>query len=164
MEAEGQTPSSPASIDHSPKKGEHSDDADLESALPGDSLLRAPGTTTTNGMLPTPVKTPKKKAVGDFSTTSRSLFPSSSASSRSTKGGKSSGFSLESFGDEPSSRQSIEIYTDFRDRIPKVHEGNPFYKKSGAARSRNGCKAEGTSRDKEVNEALKRDDGMFYVL
>ena len=116
-----------------------------------------------NGMLPTPAKTPKKKTIaGDMSTTSRTLFPSSLTPGRGKKG-KPSGMSVESYGDEPGAGDSkIEIYTDFRDRIPEAHEGNPFYRKPGSpTRAR---EAEETNRDPDVRKVLERDDGMLYVL
>lgn len=129
----------------------------------------------TDGMLPTPAKTPKKKAVDDAGSTARSLFPSSSMTSRGKKSKKPTAYSLESFEDNPSQNQAtIEIYTDSRDRIPEVDEGegNPFNTKHKAAirsgkatsRSSRSRKAGEVSRDDEVDKALHRDDGMFYVL
>lgn len=128
----------------------------------------------TEGMLPTPAKTPKKKAVGDAGSTARSLFPYSSTG-RGKKSKKPTAFSLESFENDPGQNQSnIEIYTDSRDRIPELDESeeNPFYSKpsgpsaSGrtSARTSRARKAEDSKRDDEIDKALHRDDGMFYVL
>lgn len=141
-------------------------------------------TTRTNGMLPTPAKTPKKKAVGDMGTTARSLFPPSFMSGRPKKGKKHTDFSLDSFNDDAAPNETkIEIYTDCRDRIPEVDEseGNPFYKpkevqavqtpvnpaprvsrKPKAAESKD--KGRKHKRDQEVEDAVNRDDGMVYVL
>lgn len=155
-----------------------SDPFDSESTHLKQPFLHEFRTTITNGMLPTPAKTPRKKAVGDVSAASRTLFPSSSTPGRGKKGKKPSAFSLDCFGDEPSgSRTRIEIYTDSRDRIPEVHEheGNPFYKKpdekTAATVTRNSAvrpsrrrMVEEVKRDKEVEEAFERDDGMVYVL
>ena len=137
-------------------------------------------TTRTNGMLPTPAKTPKKKAVADMGTTARSLFPPMSGRPRKSK--KHTGFSLDSFTDDPTQgRAQIQIYTDCRDRIPEVDESeeNPFYrpktetaqipknsatrapKKPGAIESK---QEKQLKRDREINDAVKRDDGMVYVL
>ncbi|KAL1971198.1 hypothetical protein VTN77DRAFT_150 [Rasamsonia byssochlamydoides] len=132
-------------------------------------------TTSTAGMLPTPAKTPRKKAVEDPSTTARALFPSASMSSRAKKGKKYSGFSLESFHEDPSeNHEKIEIFTDSRDRIPKLDESeeNPFYKKpedkrvsmNSSSRILRRRKVEEVKRSEEVEEALKREDGMLYVF
>lgn len=137
-------------------------------------------TTRTNGMLPTPAKTPKKKAVADMGPTARTLFP---PSSRPKKSRKHTGFSLDSFNDDPAQNQTqIQIYTDSRDRIPEVDqsEENLFYKpketktaptpanpppvpskRSKAVESK---QVKELKRDKEVDDAVKREDGMFYVF
>jgi hypothetical protein len=73
--------------------------------------------------LPTPAKTPSKRTIpGDFSSTSRTLFPSTGKMSAR----KPSPFSLDSF--ETSSSNQIQIFTDSRDRIPAPGPatGNPF--------------------------------------
>ncbi|KAL2003021.1 hypothetical protein VTN02DRAFT_5256 [Thermoascus thermophilus] len=156
---------------------DHTADVDAtnteEHTLLKHSSLRAPRTMTTAGMLPTPAKTPRKKAVGDVGSTARTLFPT--APSRPKKGKKYTAFSLESFEEDPSENHGkIEIFTDSRDRIPELDEseGNPFYKKPSAAESSEHAtsrtskrrKADGIKRDKEVDEAIKRDDGMFYIF
>ncbi|KAH3196965.1 hypothetical protein KXX02_003704 [Aspergillus fumigatus] len=68
----------------------------------------------------------------------------------------------------------IEIYTDSRDRIPEIDEseGNPFYKKHNnqestshvSARASRRSRREEMKRDQEVDEAVKRKDGMVYVF
>lgn len=131
-------------------------------------------------MLPTPAKTPKKKAVGDMDTTARALFPP--ASGRPKKNKKHTGFSLDSFNDDSTPGQtSIQIYTDCRDRIPEVDESeeNLFYKpkaeavqtpKNPTTRAPRKPKAgeskqeKRLKRDREIDDAVKRDDGMVYVL
>ncbi|KAK5673676.1 hypothetical protein LTS12_029805, partial [Elasticomyces elasticus] len=130
-------------------------------------------------MLPTPAKTPKKKAVGDMDTTARALFPP--ASGRPKKN-KHTGFSLDSFNDDSTPGQtSIQIYTDCRDRIPEVDESeeNLFYKpkaeavqtpKNTTTRAPRKPKAgeskqeKRLKRDREIDDAVKRDDGMVYVF
>lgn len=165
------------SLDNTCDVSDH-DDSDLaesDPALSQQPPSQAFRSTLTNGMLPTPAKTPRKKAVGDVSNATRTLFPSSSTSGRNKKGRKATGFSLTDLSDDMSgSRQSkIEIYTDSRDRIPELHEskGNLFYKKPSntetARKSESRSARKGKTnekRDEEVGEALKRDDGMFYVL
>ncbi|KAA8646146.1 hypothetical protein EYZ11_001555 [Aspergillus tanneri] len=126
--------------------------------------------TIMDGMLPTPAKTPRKKAVGDAGSTARTLFPPppTSGSARGKKGKKPTPFSLDSFSEDNAQGGSqIQIYTDSRDRIPEVDESeaNPFYKKPMAS---NPCprtlRRRYGGRDKEVDEAIKRDDGMVYVF
>ena len=126
----------------------------------------------TDGMLPTP-ETPRKKNVSDVGSTARTLFSSNNVSGRSRKSKKYTGFSLDSFDDNLSGNQTkIEIYTDSRDRIPELDtsDTNPFYHKSSdgapqpekrASRKRNVAEKK---RDDEVDEAIKRDDGIMYVL
>nr|UBX54541.1 hypothetical protein [Aspergillus sp.] len=125
--------------------------------------------TMTSGMLPTPAKTPRKKAVGDVSSTARALFPPQSGSGSARKKKRYTGFSLDSFNDgEAQSTSAIQIYTDSRDRIPEVSksEENPFYKQTEPITSTRTSKrrVENANRDKEVNEAIKREDGMVYVF
>ncbi|KAK2765642.1 hypothetical protein FQN54_008497 [Arachnomyces sp. PD_36] len=139
--------------------------------------------------LPTPVKTPRKKMVPDSSMASRVLFPNNPATESGNaqtqkpvkKGKKYSAFSLESFNENGATENqgSLQIFTDSRDRIPEVHQGedNPFYQKPAvAAPEKNNTTARTTKRrkvdangdtprDKEVDEAVHhRDDGMFYVF
>ncbi|KAJ5155510.1 hypothetical protein N7492_008313 [Penicillium capsulatum] len=74
--------------------------------------------------LPTPAKTPSKKKVSpDLSSTSRALFPSGTMSQK-----KPAPFSLESFDESVPGDKAIEIFTDSRDRVPKVStsDANPF--------------------------------------
>ncbi|EAW09604.1 uncharacterized protein ACLA_038140 [Aspergillus clavatus NRRL 1] len=132
--------------------------------------LKAYRPTMTDGMLPTPAKTPRKKAIGDVAGTARTLFPTT----RPKKTKKHTGYSLDSFIDHAAQQSSqIEIYTDSRDRIPEVDEseGNPFYKNSEpevpsqmTARASRRSKREEMKRDQEVDEAINREDGMFYVF
>ncbi|KAJ9352721.1 hypothetical protein C8Q69DRAFT_19913 [Paecilomyces variotii] len=137
--------------------------------------FEASRTTMTNGMLPTPMKTPRKKAVEDVSSAARTLFPTASTSARPKKSKKYSGFSLESFEEESTETHGkIEIFTDSRDRIPQLDESeeNPFYKKpaapaiteTAAPRTSSRRKANGSKRDKEVDNAIDRKDGMTYVF
>ena len=94
------------------------------------------------------------------------------------KGKKYNEFSLDSFTEEADGGEdsNIAIYTDSRDRLPELDksEDNPFYvKKSDNATS--GGQSSGslskrrkgvgqTKKDAKVEETLKREDGMIYVL
>lgn len=125
-------------------------------------------------MLPTPAKTPKKKAVGDAGSTARALFSNVTPSGRGKKSKKPTAYSLESFEDDSGQNQAkIDIYTDSRDRVPEVDESeeNPFYTKpvkdagKAGARQLKGSKAtDDPQRDTEVDKSLHREDGMYYVL
>ncbi|RDW86399.1 uncharacterized protein DSM5745_03041 [Aspergillus mulundensis] len=119
-------------------------------------------TTMTEGMLPTPAKTPRKKPVDNAGSTARALFPQPAPKKKK----KQTGFSLDSFSDNPSQGDAIQIYTDSRDRIPEVDESeeNPFYQKPSTTTRPRPSKTRTRSRDKEVDEALKREDGMVYVF
>ncbi|KAL2827028.1 hypothetical protein BDW59DRAFT_59673 [Aspergillus cavernicola] len=118
--------------------------------------------TLTEGMLPTPAKTPRKKTVDNAGSAARALFPPSNQKKKK----KHTGFSLDSFTDDPSQNQSIQIYTDSRDRIPEVDEteGNPFYKKPPTTTNPRPSRRKTGGREKEVDEALEREDGMVYVF
>ena len=115
--------------------------------------------------------------------TARILFPNrldnmDEAMPKSTnhgrRGRKHVGLALGSFGedDDRSSDGKVEIYTDSKDRLPEVDESddNPFYVKPGAertttARSSKRRKVQGTpDHNEDIQEVLKRDDGMVYVL
>ncbi|KAL2796901.1 hypothetical protein BJX66DRAFT_335620 [Aspergillus keveii] len=124
------------------------------------SLFRS---TMAEGMLPTPAKTPRKKPVDNVDPTARVLFPPLSGQKKKRK---QTGFYMDSFTEDPSQGESIQIYTDSRDRIPEVDksEANPFYNKSSANTSARPSRRKARSRDKEVDEALNRDDGMVYVF
>ncbi len=137
-------------------------------------------------MLPTPVKTPRKRTVPQepaLKATARVLFPTDPAPSAATapspkkkvrKGRKYNGFSLDSFTTEEGADGEggkITIFTDSKDRLPELDEseGNPFYVKSatdtkGSKTTKRRKASSEIKRDAKVEEALGRDDGMVYVL
>lgn len=120
------------------------------------------GSTMTEGMLPTPAKTPRKKPVDNAGSTARVLFPQPGQKKKK----KQTGFSLDSFTDDAAQDGPIQIYTDSRDRIPEVDEseGNPFYQKPSVNATSRPSRSKTQSRDTEVDNALEREDGMVYVL
>ena len=146
--------------------------------------------TSAAGMLPTPAKTPRKRPSepkAGMGSTARILFPTqpetieevvASPRKKGRKAKKYNGFSLDSFTNETEggeNAEKIEIFTDSKDRIPEVDESedNPFYVKeggdvNGAATSKRASKSKKAQRpyvrDPKVEEALKRNDGMVYVL
>jgi len=137
----------------------------------------------TEGMLPTPVKTPKKKIIPKVNSAARVLFQDQpvigdevASPRRGRKGKRYNGFSLETFSTEDDQGQGrIQIFTDSRDKVPQVDtsESNPFidYPQRGEPSSR---KQAGTSKrrkmsgermkDAQVEEAIRKDEGMVYVL
>ncbi|KAL1958260.1 hypothetical protein VTO42DRAFT_4768 [Malbranchea cinnamomea] len=178
---------------HSPSYHAHDQHTTTTSSL-GSSCLTHNTAEPTNqsinitaGMLPTPAKTPRKKTISDPGLASRALFTSRSNTLQSeglapkrTKGKKFSHFSLESFHsdlEEPNQHPPLEVYTDSRDRIPKVNQrmDNPFLRKATkGAGSMDGADdtinkerkvaSEEIKRDKEVEKAIHRDDGLLYVF
>ncbi|PGH17810.1 hypothetical protein AJ79_00951 [Helicocarpus griseus UAMH5409] len=137
------------------------------------STVNPEHTSLTANMLPTPAKTPRKKAVPDSGSIARTLFKNNAPpkdpempTPKRHKGKKLKGFSLESFNAELETgpKDEIMIFTDSRDRIPEVHEtpDNPFLSRSNEAEVAGGSQR--VQRDKRVQEALHRDDGMLYVF
>jgi hypothetical protein len=87
----------------------------------------APSSTTfANGMLPTPVKTPKKKPVTDIKTASAALFQdpftieemATSTPRKNRKTKRYNGYSLESFRAEDEV-PTVQVFTDNRDKVPE---------------------------------------------
>ena len=126
-----------------------------------------------DGLLPTPVKTPRKKeAKTGPKPTARVLFPHrldivEDPTPVPKKKGKTIGFSLDSPG--ASSDGKIEIFEDSKEKIPEVDKSaeNPFYGRPAtrsAAVRKGKRKAEGSDQNREVQEVLERDEGMIYVL
>ena len=127
-------------------------------------------------MLPTPVKTPKKKQVAKIGGAARALFQEQPGMTdltmpsprRNRKGKKYNGFSLESFrenGEE--SAKPIAIFTDSIDRIPKADESevNPFVDRAEPVRASKRRRVNtDRKKDAQVEEALQNDEGMVYVL
>lgn len=143
-------------------------------------------TNMTAGMLPTPVKTPQKNAVSTAGLDRRSLFPTGTRTRRSEElspkkdqGKNFSHFSLESFNSDPQAheRSQFEVFTDSRDRIPKANQSmdNPFLSKATApemsmdgagdsSKKRRKVDSGRSNRDSQVDDAVRRDDGLLYVL
>jgi hypothetical protein len=137
------------------------------------------GTTMAEGMLPTPVKTPRKKQVADVNQAARALFQNQPealddvmpAPKRGRKNRKYNGFSLDSFEAEVgSSEPRIQIFTDSKEKIPEVDESedNPFYTKPGRAAPSSSHpskrrKISSERKDEQVEEHIRRDDGIVYV-
>lgn len=137
-----------------------------------------------DGMLPTPIKTPKKKPMPKVNGAARALFVDQpilgeeiAPPRRGRKQRRYNGFSLESYSAEDTiQRGRIQIFTDSRDQVPEPvkSEGNPFVEAQvdddhpSAKRVPGGSKRRkitGEKRmDPQVEDAINRDEGMVYVL
>ena len=136
-------------------------------------------------MLPTPVKTPRKKPIGQAALNAggRVLFPDRPEDPmpvprKIRKGKRHVGFSL--FGstedEEDCAENEISIYTDSKDKVPEIDlsEDNPFLDKpdevtqqpepSKKRGSRKRKVPYGLDGSKEIEEAFNREEGMVYVL
>lgn len=137
-----------------------------------------------DGMLPTPVKTPRKKAVPKVNLTARALFqelphaddeimPLPKSNRRSKR---HNGFTLGSSDNENGVESGVQIFTDSRDNVPELDlsEENPFVNhtsdraRPAIRRMRGGTKRRKIStepkEDAQVEAAIKNDEGMIYVL
>ena len=130
----------------------------------------------TTGMLPTPSKTPKKAPAEKnpaIQGVARHLFASDDEalpSRRTPRAKKYTGISMDSFKAE---EEAIEIFTDSKERIPEkeVSADNPFYGDAGRVgeeavlrrSKRRHVHVPGEGRQ-TVEEAMKREDGLVYVL
>ena len=135
--------------------------------------------------LTTPAKTPRKKsgqAALGLKSTARILFPSRNdnvdevmPSPQKKRAKKYKGFSLDSFAADQDENDKIAIFTDSKDRVPELDnsEENPFLAlpatlppntTPGESQVRRMSKRRRIAHDAEVEETIKRDEGMIYVL
>ena len=132
--------------------------------------MRGAATSSGNGMLITPAKTPsspkiKTQVNPKIEAVARTLFATRSGpgnevmpKKKGRKGHK--GYTLDSFEDEED--QPIPIYTDSKDRVPEVDlsEDNPFYDLHPKPTNR----ATPSTREITPREAARRKDGMMVNL
>lgn len=141
-------------------------------------------TMISDGMLPTPRKTPRKKQISQADLTGRVLFqqpreqdPTAPMfqSPRKRKAQKHNGFAMEAAADNA----PLQIFTDSRDQVPEidVSESNPFYT-ADESPSRSQTVAGSSKRrklgpvrkqqkrklDAEVQETIDHDEEMCYML
>lgn len=131
----------------------------------------------TTGMLPTPAKTPRKAPAEKnpaIQGVARNLFAPGGDDAlpgpKNARAKKYTGVSLDSFRAE---EEPIEIFTDSKERIPEkeVSADNPFYGDAGRVgeepvlrrSKRRHVHVPGEGRQ-TVEEAMKREDGLVYVL
>ncbi|KIW65481.1 hypothetical protein PV04_07738 [Phialophora macrospora] len=170
------SPSSPSTDTRPPKQMARSK-AHLQPSASSSTII-------SDGMLPTPVKTPKKKMVAKANNAARALFQENSdvlglepTPRRNRKNKRYNGFSLESFSAEDESRGQIQIFTDSRDTVPQVDHGrsNPFVDHEMSGEASSSQTVAGTSKrrkvsgekkkvDPQVAAAIQEDEGMVYVF
>ncbi|KAI8937328.1 hypothetical protein NX059_006535 [Plenodomus lindquistii] len=176
-------PTSPVSPKHHTRtprsvRRTHLEPLDSDSDHPAPTPARRFLSAMPSDMLPTPAKTPRKRPVGDLSSTSRILFPQRPATieeavptprkSRKTK----NLFTLESFNahmDDDDNNQKITIFTDSKERVPTpgAADENPFLttkKGKGRARPTPQKSRKVDQRTAKLNEAAERDEGMVYIF
>lgn len=123
--------------------------------------------------LPTPAKTPAQKHSDqndkDVNSIARNLF----GRQQSPRKSRSKQHKLESLATEVEA-ESFQIYTDSQDRVPEpdANGDNPFYGEAGIAASarpvrrssRNKKSVVGASVSESLDEVVRREDGLLYVL
>lgn len=140
-------------------------------------------TIISEGMLPTPAKTPQKKQLPKSTMAARVLFQDQlntvPQSPRKQSKRRHNGFSLER---DVTPTEEIAIFTDSRDQVPRLDASasNPFYsspksKKRTAPSTNEESATAGPSKrrriskeskklDPQVEEAIREDEGMVYTL
>lgn len=133
------------------------------------------------GSLPTPAKTPRKRALhseASIKPTARVLFPTSRPATidevtpRKARKFTKNLYSLSSFEENAESSEKIEIFTDSKERIPTADEDdeeNPFVIKKGKAKAKAKAKPapqrrKKDARSEDMEEAANRDEGIVYIL
>ncbi|KAL9613841.1 MAG: hypothetical protein Q9167_001639 [Letrouitia subvulpina] len=131
--------------------------------------------------LPTPAKTPRKKAAETssvISSTARVLFPNNedtipTPQKKGRRSRRHAGFSLDSSFDDPEHGESIKIFTDSKEKIPELDttEDNPFYGDSlneGVSEPRETKSKKNRKKDvmgsQFIEEAFNHEEGMVYVF
>lgn len=141
-------------------------------------------TVMSDSMLPTPVKTPRKKAASNVNLAARMLFQEQPTAGddvmptpkRIRKSTRHNGLSLGSFATADGAGDHVQIFTDSRDNVPELDrsEDNPFVEHASEKAGPSAKRVSGTSKrrklsierkkDPQVEEAIKNDEGMVYVL
>ncbi|KAF2244448.1 hypothetical protein BU26DRAFT_509342 [Trematosphaeria pertusa] len=179
-------PSSPISPakHHSPRSSRRShldngaidSDSDHVAPTPARRYLT---TMAPHGMLPTPAKTPRKRALQSEETlgsTARILFPNRPAtieeampSPRKGRKSRKDAYTLESFAERmEEANEHIEVFTDSKERIPTrdADEDNPFVTKKGKGKAKAAPPKprKVDAKTARMNEAVERDEGMVYLF
>lgn len=169
-------PRSPTSPGNSSTMNILSDTGDQKSLL-------EPATAQTIHGLPTPAKTPRKQPFqkkAAVASAARVLFPSrpdtveeAMPKTGKSRKGRQVGFSSMMNGDGSDEAESINIFTDSRDRFPSLDRDadNPFIDhpdRHTPSSSRNQRvkrrKTNGVQTNEEIKEAFDHEEGIVYVL
>ncbi|ROW03310.1 hypothetical protein VSDG_01350 [Cytospora chrysosperma] len=124
--------------------------------------------------LPTPAKTPAHKHSVQSETNVNAIARNLFSKQQSPKKSRTKQYKLDSFEVVAEAEaESFQIYTDSHDRVPEPDAAgdNPFYGEAGIAASARPVRR--SSRNKknvvnggvsELDEVIKRDDGLLYVF
>ncbi|KAK2599286.1 hypothetical protein N8I77_011056 [Diaporthe amygdali] len=133
------------------------------------SLTSAPSQSA--HVLPTPAKTPSRKHAEQNEKSVNAIARNLFSKPQSPKKTRTKQYKLDSFDAED---DTFQIYTDSQDRLPAADttEENPFYGEAGIAASakpvrrssRNRKNTVGASVSEQVDEVVKREDGLLYVF
>lgn len=134
-----------------------------------DSLTSAPSQST--HVMPTPAKTPARKHAEQNEKSVDAIARNLFSKPQSPKKTRTKQYKFDSFEAED---DTFQIYTDSQDRLPApdVTEDNPFYGEAGIAASakpvrrssRNKKNIVGASVSEQVDDVVKRQDGILYVF
>jgi hypothetical protein len=138
------------------------------------------GVSDPRAILPTPLKTPRKRDIpkDGLRSASRVLFhprlasvedaiPSTKKRSRRSLGTASSSFASVLYEDTEAASGKIEVYEDSKDRVPTLDydDDNPFVSRPGEAPGRPHVRTKPqTKREAKMDEDMKKDRGVTYVL
>lgn len=134
-----------------------------------DSLTSAPSQSA--HLFPTPAKTPARKHAEQNEKSVDAIARNLFSKPQSPKKMRTKQYKFDSFEAED---DTFQIYTDSQDRLPApdVTDDNPFYGEAGIAASakpvrrssRNRKNIVGANVSEQVDEVVKRKDGILYVL
>ncbi|GAB7352555.1 hypothetical protein MBLNU459_g2940t1 [Dothideomycetes sp. NU459] len=128
-----------------------------------DSLTLTPQT-----MLPTPSKTPRKRAPAAMASTARILnFKPASLDDVMPTPRKQRKTRLDLYDDPSHDQDKIQVFTDTKDRVPDVDtaDDNPFVgprKKQSRTAKQKAAEKDGNEAD--MDDAVRNDEGILYVF
>jgi hypothetical protein len=124
-------------------------------------------------VLPTPLKTPRKKELSKeaLSSTSRVLFHPRLANIEDAmptpkKTRRHRAYSLDPLAGSSPQLDNIEVYEDSKERVPAADydQENPFLVPPGASRRRSSRPRAKSARERDAEAMVNNDEGVVYVL
>lgn len=119
-------------------------------------------------MLPTPSKTPRKRAAANITSTARILnFKPASLDDVMPSPRKQRKARLDLYEDANDEQEKIQVFTDTKDRVPDVDnaDDNPFVgPRKKVTRASKQKSIEKDVRDAGMEEAVRNEEGILYVL